>query len=266
MSLTSLSLFNETTDSENETDTNASISVSSISSCDQGYDNDKDAIINAQKKEIDNLKAKLYSMARLLADKTGHDTLKIEDVLEENENLKVMIKSKDLTLAYWSELNLTVNSFTSKKNRQKQIQKERKFDRRTLRDVMQVHIFPFMKFCDMKLMHSLNEGSIALSIMKVLNIEEANWAPWWARNQEMAEGLLVEHRTKSSQNMKVSFNKGMKTFIHIFLSMRKSFSHIFAQKFSFFITKKRIRKQMIGILLQHLLPSWNTRYNLWMTS
>ena len=170
---------------------------------------DKDTVICDQKQLIADLNVKLYTLARLLSTQTGKEVFTIEALIDENENQKLLLKSKDLTLAYWSELNLTVNSFTSKKCRLKQIQKERKFDRRTLRDVMQMHIFPFMKFCPTNLMHSLNEGSIALVIMKKLNIEESKWAPWWARNQELAEGLLVEHRTSSSQNMKISFNKGM---------------------------------------------------------
>lgn len=197
-----------------EFEINDNQSVSSVSSVTY---NDKDTIIRDQKKEIDSLNARLYSMSRLISNQSGQDVFKIENVVEENQNLKVMMKSKDLTLAYWSELNLTLNSFTSKKIRQKQIQKERKFDRRSLRDVMQVKIFPYMKFGDIKLMHSLNEGSIALEIMKGLNIEETKWAAWWARNQEMAEGLLVEHRTKASQTMKIAFNKGMISLNHHFI-------------------------------------------------
>ena len=188
------------TDPETEGNTSTSSMTDSM---------DKDTVIEDQKSHIADLNGKLYMMAKMLSNQTGKEVYTIEALMDENEHQKLLLKSKDLTLAYWNELNLTVNSFTSKKCRLKQIQKERKFDRRSLRDVMQMHIFPHMKFCPTNLMHSLTDNSMALVIMKKLNIEEAKWAPWWARNQEMAEGLLVEHRTSSSQNMKISFNKGM---------------------------------------------------------
>lgn len=170
---------------------------------------DKDEVIEDQKKEIDELKIKCDALTQLVSVKTGENVDTIGQTLDENRHLKLLVKSKDLTIAYWSEFNSTVNSFTSKKSRLKTIQKERKEDKRSLREVMQTHVFPFMKFCPKKLMHSMNDDSIALTVMKKLNIPEEQWAPWWAKNQELAEDLMIEHRTSSAQNMKYSFNQGM---------------------------------------------------------
>ena len=177
---------------------------------------DKDEVIEDQKKEIEDLKKKCVTLAQMVSVKTGEEVYTIQQVLDENSHMKLLLKSKDLTIAYWSEFNSTVNSFTSKKGRLQSIQKERKEDKRSLREVMQTHIFPYMKFCPKKLMHSMNDDSIALTVMKKLRIPEEQWAPWWAKNQELAEDLMVEHRTSSAQNMKYSFNQGMSNVFNIY--------------------------------------------------
>jgi hypothetical protein len=187
-----------------DTGSEASYSASSLS-----LTYDKDEVIEDQKKEIDDLKIKCDALTQLVSVKTGENVETIGQTLDENRHLKLLVKSKDLTIAYWSEFNSTVNSFSSKKARLKNIQKERKEDKRSLREVMQTHIFPYMKFCPKQLMHSMNEDSIALTVMKKLRIPDEQWAPWWAKNQELAEDLMVEHRTSSAQNMKYSFNQGM---------------------------------------------------------
>ena len=77
-----------------------------------------------------------------------------------------------------------------------------------MRDVMIAKIFPFMKFCPVQHLNSLKDGSMAVTIMKGLDVPKEKQIEWWAANHEIAEGLLTEHKTSTGQSMKHCFYKG----------------------------------------------------------
>ena len=113
--------------------------------------------------------------------------------------------AKEKKNAYWFQMVRNMNTVSSKKGRSINLDPTLK---KAMRDSMNAYVFHRMKFCPNKYLHSIDDGSLGETIMKNLNVPIDNYHVWWAANHEMAESLLVEHRTSAAQSMKTSFNKG----------------------------------------------------------
>ena len=160
--------------------------------------------------EIRLLKKKNAALNMVLdRDDKAQSILNLEERVRIMEKMETVYKNK---IKYWEEHARNVSSMSSKKGRVKQIMKDKKSLKRVIRDVMVSKVYPFMKFCPPAEIHSLRENSLAKTIMISLGILEETMVEWWAANHEIAEGLLVEHKTSTTQNMKYSFYKGEKSF------------------------------------------------------
>lgn len=169
--------------------------------------------------EIRLLKKKNAALNMVLdRDDKAQSILNLEERVRIMEKMETVYKNK---IKYWEEHARNVSSMSSKKGRVKQIMKDKKSLKRVIRDVMVSKVYPFMKFCPPAEIHSLRENSLAKTIMISLGILEETMVEWWAANHEIAEGLLVEHKTSTTQNMKYSFYKGEKSF---YLSFHKKIS------------------------------------------
>ena len=69
-------------------------------------------------------------------------------------------------------------------------------------DVMNSHIFPYVKFAASDDLKSIMEDSIGDRIMKQLRIPINQRAAYWAGKYALAEQKLVSHRTLTQQKMK----------------------------------------------------------------
>ena len=124
-------------------------------------------------------------------------------------------EAKEKKNAYWFQMVRNMNTVSSKKGRSINLDPALK---KAMRDSMNAYVFHRMKFCPNKYLHSIDEGSLGETIMKNLNVPIDNYHVWWAANHEMAESLLVEHRTSAAQSMKTSFNKGKQVFMLLYHS------------------------------------------------
>ena len=89
------------------------------------------------------------------------------------ERISIYMQKEDILknkIKYWEEKVRHVSSMTSKKGRVKKFLSARKSLKRVMRDVMIVKVFPFLKFCPEQQLHSLNEQSMAVTIMESLEV------------------------------------------------------------------------------------------------
>ena len=92
----------------------------------------------------------------------------------------------------------------------------------SIRDVMADVVFPYCKFIGKVDLQTTAEGSIADVLMRRLqvgnNVRGGDSAKvkfkleWWGRNCELVEQCLVDHKTKSTQNMKKRYISGKDRF------------------------------------------------------
>ena len=88
----------------------------------------------------------------------------------------------------------------------------------SIRDVMSELVFPFCKFIGKLDLQTIGKNSIGKIIMDKLQIgdhlkEVENdrlqfRLNWWGRNCELVERCLVDHKTKSAQNLKKKYMMG----------------------------------------------------------
>ena len=96
-------------------------------------------------------------------------------------------------------------SSSSRKGRVNLARKNKKADVRAIRDAMMKVVCPYMKFVEKGDLQKM--GGLSKSIMQELNIDNDQRITWWATHYEMVESLIVEHKSKASQKMKLVFKK-----------------------------------------------------------
>ena len=88
----------------------------------------------------------------------------------------------------------------------------------SIRDVMSETVFPYCKFIGKLDLQTIGKNSIGKILMDRLQIGEhlkhieEKWVrcrlEWWGRNCELVERCLVDHKTKSAQNLKKRYMIG----------------------------------------------------------
>ena len=158
-----------------------------------------------------NLEKKLSSVVNILEKiKANQDDpeMTVADLVEDNEKLTKAVQLARQQNMYWEELSNNTSSYSSKKSVIKEAIKKNRSLLRVMRDAMNQCVTPYCKFATKQMIHSLADNSIGVTIMKQLNVPKKDWHTWWATNQILAEGLITEHKTSTTQAMKNNFNKG----------------------------------------------------------
>ena len=87
----------------------------------------------------------------------------------------------------------------------------------SIRDVMTEMVFPYCKFIGKLDLQTISKNSIAKVMMDKLKVGEQLAIEgermdfrlkWWGRNCELVERCLVDHKTKSTQNLKKKYMMG----------------------------------------------------------
>ena len=133
----------------------------------------------------------------------------VGDVVRENIRLRSTVDLYEQQNMYWIEKSKSTNSYSSKKIFVKELMKKKKLLLKMIRDVMSNTILPYIKFVPKTSIHSIGDRSIAATIMTKMDIPQTDWHKWWSENQVLAEHVITEHKTKTTQAMKLDFNKGM---------------------------------------------------------
>ena len=164
--------------------------------------------------EVETLRLRVRQLENLVnSDDKATELLQLRD---ENSYLKDSLANAKFQTEVHREIIHNIQSQTSKRDRVRDKMKSNKVDTRSIRDTCHARIFPQIKFFHKDHLITVGDNSIASIIMMDLGIHRNLWATWWASHHETVEELLVEHRSKVSQNMKHSFFEG-KNLLPIFL-------------------------------------------------
>ncbi len=106
---------------------------------------------------------------------------------------------------------------TTKKGRQIYNMSNNRALMSSIRDVMSEVVFPHCKFIGKLDLQTISKNSIAKLLMDKLKVGEQFAIDgermqfrlkWWGRNCELVERCLVDHKTKSTQNLKKRYMMG----------------------------------------------------------
>ena len=154
--------------------------------------------------ENERLKLEIQKLQFDLNSDVQHDKIKVlTNTIDLN---KSTIENYKEQVELYEQMILYEKSNTSRKGRLQKVNVTSKLDMKTTRDVMTLHVTPICKFVSKQQLRSIS--GLANIIMDKLNIASEHRIMWWATHYEVVETLLVEHKTKSAQRMKLSFKKG----------------------------------------------------------
>ena len=170
---------------------------------------EKEKIIEDLKQKLDNAMRVLNKIPANSSEEVGKT---VADLVRENTSMSEALDLYEQQNMYWIEKSKTTNNYSSKKVLLKEILKKKKLVLKMIRDVMSNTILPFIKFVPKTSIHSIAEKSIGATVMAAMDIPKSDWHKWWSSNQILAEHIITEHKTKTTQAMKLEFNKGMTCF------------------------------------------------------
>ena len=179
-----------------------------VSPCLTPPTNDSSTLVQNSNKtlrsENERLKLEIQKLQFDLNSDVQHDKIKVlTNTIELNEST---IENYKEQVELYEQMILYEKSNTSRKGRLQKVNVTSKLDMKTTRDVMTLHVTPICKFVSKQQLRSIS--GLANIIMDKLNIASEHRIMWWATHYEVVETLLVEHKTKSAQRMKMSFKKG----------------------------------------------------------
>lgn len=151
----------------------------------------------------------LHDDAKAPQERLSSAIVMIEAMNGEVSELKVELANMKGTVQFMQQLIKCNNHSTTKKGRVAVRCQENVSVLRSMRDVMIQHVFPWCKFIGKQHLMQVGKGTISEKIMKELKIKEEEKMNWWGENYELAEKLMVEHKTQATQKLKKKYMKGM---------------------------------------------------------
>ena len=130
----------------------------------------------------------------------------IKPLTKTNELNEEKIENLEEQVELCEQMIIYEKSNSSRKGRVKQVNEAKKIDMKSIRDVITSSVSPRCKFLHKKQIRCMS--GLSNTIMNKLVVEKEHRILWWATHHEVVEMLLVEHRTKAAQRMKVSFKQG----------------------------------------------------------
>ena len=133
--------------------------------------------------------------------------LMLSALRKDNDILKVALDSKDNQISYFIEY---INAHCDSKNSttKRVARNVNAHVLKTLLSTLNAVIFPYVKFVDKDELHSFDEESIGHRIMSAMGIQTSQYYKWWAVHSKDVWKYFTTNRSKFSDRVKHSFEKG----------------------------------------------------------
>lgn len=195
---------------ENEVEISSKVDASSKSSLNSTSDSESSTDVSSKSSDDSRSSCEEVIYSSTLENLSSREKIKKMD----NE-----ISTLRHQLDFYKTLNELNNNGSTKKGRQLQRLGSNRSIMTSIRDVMADIIFPHCKFIGKMDLQSTAKGSIADVLMKKLKVgkklkggDNHEWIKhrleWWGANCELVEKCLVDHKTKTTQNLKKKYLSG----------------------------------------------------------